>query len=392
MLKDKPDHYTVRIWVSACSTGEEAYSIAICVQEYLNTVSRDLQIQIFATDIDEKAINIARSGVYSDNILANIDNTIRQRYFIKEDGQYRIIKAIRETIVFATQSLIKDPPFTKLDLLSCRNVLIYFSADLQKKLFPIFHYSLNENGILFLGSSETTGQFNEYFEPLDKKWKFFKSKHTDKQSLAQFQLSNTVKVNDAMINTTSPSSANRNSMLDLVEMVLKKSAAAPCVVIDNDKNILYVHGRLGRYLEPAEGHIRNNLLKMARTVSLKNELTNCIHKADSSSNTNIVKKITYEEEDGGKSTLTLKVIPLEHVGLFKKIKMVVFERSSQPISDEIQKTLLNESPISSDIVSLQQQLSTSRENLEISNIILCKVLCNSQFLPSISFESLDCCE
>tara|TARA_R110001606_G_scaffold361754_7_gene515228 strand:- start:138423 stop:141398 length:2976 start_codon:yes stop_codon:yes gene_type:complete len=371
ILKDKPDDYTIRIWVSACSTGEEAYSVAICVKEYLAIVNRNLHIQIFATDIDEKAISIARNGLYSENILAHIDDKIRKRYFIKENGQYRIIQAIRETVVFATQSLIKDPPFTKLDILSCRNVLIYFSAELQKKLFPIFHYSLNEKGVLFLGSSETTGQFNEYFEILDKKWKFYKRKSNEKQNVTTFQLSKTVKANDRMLNTlpsSSPSSNNGNNcenMLVLVEMVLKKSTAAPCVVIDNNNNILYVHGRLGRYLEPAEGHSRNNLLEMARTISLKNELKNCIHKAEIN-HYNFVKDIRYEEIDGGTSTFTLKVIPLEPMGSFKKIKMVVFEHTSQHITSGSQTALINKSPISTDIVSLQQQLTTSRENLEIT--------------------------
>lgn len=377
MLEGKPNGYTIRIWVSACSTGEEAYSIAICVKEYLNTLNRNLHIQIFATDIDEKAIDSARSGLYPENIMAHIDDTIRNRYFIKENGQYRIIKAIRETVVFATQSLIKDPPFTKLDLISCRNVLIYFSAELQKKLFPLFHYSLNENGILFLGSSETTGQFNEYFEIIDKKWKFYKRKSLERQNFTKFSLSRAIKVDDRVMTTipSSPASefsntitvtnSNRENMLELVEMVLKKSAAAPCVVIDNDKNILYVHGRLGRYLEPAEGHSRNNLLEMARTVSLKNELTNCIHKADVNQY-DIVKVISYEDMDGGTNSFTLKVIPLEHVGSFKKIKMVVFDVAPQFITGESQTALSNVSPISSDIASLQQQLTTSRENLEIT--------------------------
>ncbi|MFT5717881.1 MAG: two-component system CheB/CheR fusion protein [Oleiphilaceae bacterium] len=369
MLEGKPDDYTIRIWVSACSSGEEAYSIAICVKEYLNTVNRKLNIQIFATDIDEKAISIARSALYSENALVNVDDTIRNRYFIKENGRYRIIKAIREILIFANQSMIKDPPFTRLDLLSCRNVLIYFSAELQKKLFPIFHYSLKENGILFLGSSETTGQFNEYFEILNKKWKFYIRKSNQKKSITKFALSSPVKANGRMLNTTptSPASSNSDSenMLKLVEMVLKKSEAAPCVVIDHDKNILYVHGRLGRYLEPAQGHSRNNLLEMARTVSLKNELTNCIHKAEVK-HFDIVKIISYEEMDGGTSTFTLKVIPLENVASFKKIKMVVFDHTHQQISGESLDLSLNQSPISTDIVNLQQQLTTSRENLEIT--------------------------
>jgi two-component system CheB/CheR fusion protein len=372
ILEGKPDDYTLRIWVSACSTGEEAYSIAICIKEYLHTVNRNINIQIFATDIDEKAINIARNGLYSENILPNIKDTIRNRYFIKENGQYRITKAIRETVIFAVQSLIKDPPFTRLDLISCRNVLIYFSAKLQKKLFPVFHYSLNENGVLFLGSSETVGQFNEYFEILHKKWKFYQRKSNQQQSFSHFPLSSPANLYNTMLKTSgrtpqTPAADNHNriSLLELVEMVLKKSQAAPCVVINNDNDIIYVHGRLGRYLEPAEGHSHNNLLNMARTVFLKSELTNCIHKTEIN-HCETIKILNYEETDGGKSSFTLKVVPFEQVGSFKNVKMVVFEHEAQPISTESQKVLFDASPISTSIESLQQQLTTSRENLEIT--------------------------
>jgi two-component system, chemotaxis family, CheB/CheR fusion protein len=155
LLSDKPDDYAVRVWVPGCGSGEEAYSVAILLHETMEQLGRHYHIQIFGTDIDEDAIAVARSGNYPESIMADVSAVRMKRYFVKEDnGQYRVKKQIREMLVFAPQNVIKDPPFTKLDLLCCRNLLIYLGPELQKKLLPIFHYSLKLGGILFLGSSE----------------------------------------------------------------------------------------------------------------------------------------------------------------------------------------------------------------------------------------------
>lgn len=146
------------------------------LHECLTAMKKNMNIQIFGTDIDESAIESARRGLYPLSIIDDVGEDYCQRYFSKVDNQYLIKKSIRESLVFASQNLIKDPPFTKLDLICCRNLLIYFNSELQKKVLPIFHYSLKEEGVLFLGSSETTGQSNHYFEILDKKWKLFKRK------------------------------------------------------------------------------------------------------------------------------------------------------------------------------------------------------------------------
>jgi two-component system, chemotaxis family, CheB/CheR fusion protein len=177
LLSDKPDTYSIRVWVPGCGSGEEAYSVAIALHECMEELGRHFHAQVFGTDIDEHAVNVARAGLYPESIVADVGPKRIGRHFIKEDnGRYRVKKPIREMLLFAAQNLIKDPPFTKLDLLSCRNLLIYLDTELQKKLLPIFHYSLKPDGILFLGSSETIGQATDLFSTVNKKWKLFRRK------------------------------------------------------------------------------------------------------------------------------------------------------------------------------------------------------------------------
>ena len=165
IFKDRPPGQPVRIWVPACSTGEEAFSLAILVQEYMSTLKNKYTVQIFATDIDKDAIDKARTGLYPDGISVDVAPDRRNRFFVKKGSGWKINEEIRQMIVFALQDVIKDPPFTKLDMLSCRNVLIYFDTVLQQKVLPIFHYALKPGGILFLGSSETIGNHADHVFP-----------------------------------------------------------------------------------------------------------------------------------------------------------------------------------------------------------------------------------
>ncbi|MEK7804364.1 MAG: CheR family methyltransferase, partial [Planctomycetota bacterium] len=180
ILKDRARGNVLRIWVPGCSTGEEAYSIAIILLECLEKVKQRgvCKIQVFATDIDKDAIDKARQGVYASNIAADVSPERLQRFFIKEDNGYRLRKEIREMVVFAPQNVIMDPPFTKLDLVSCRNVLIYMTAELQKKLLPLLHYALNPGGLLFLGVSETIGSLTDLFSTVDNKWRIYRRKES----------------------------------------------------------------------------------------------------------------------------------------------------------------------------------------------------------------------
>jgi two-component system CheB/CheR fusion protein len=177
LFTDKQPTDVIRLWSVGCSSGEEAYSLAILLKEYMEETKKNINIQIFATDIDARAIAIARAGSYPESISTTISAERLARFFISEgNGHYRIHKSIRDMLIFSEQNVIKDPPFSKLDLISCRNLLIYMNAELQKKLIPLFHYALNPNGFLFLGSSENIGEFNELFSLLSPTLKFFQRK------------------------------------------------------------------------------------------------------------------------------------------------------------------------------------------------------------------------
>ncbi|MCP4112484.1 MAG: hypothetical protein GY749_44320 [Desulfobacteraceae bacterium] len=179
ILKNKSPDDSVRVWVPGCSTGEEAYSLAILIYEILNELHRNTNVQIFATDIDNDAVEKARSGIYPLTISADMSETRVKQFFIKDGDEYRIRKNIREMLVFAPHNIIKDPPFTKLDMLCCRNLLIYLNSEMQKKLLPLFHYSILPEGLLFLGYSETIGNCGDLFSPADIKWKIYKRRHSE---------------------------------------------------------------------------------------------------------------------------------------------------------------------------------------------------------------------
>jgi two-component system, chemotaxis family, CheB/CheR fusion protein len=178
LLADKTESNALRVWVAGCATGEEAYSIAIVLREAMEEVQREFKVQLYSTDLDDDAITSARAGLYPPNIAQGIQPERLRRFFIKEDAGYRVKKEIREMVVFAVQSVIKDPPFTRLDLLSCRNLMIYLEPELQNRLIPSFHYALKPGGVLFVSPSESVGAHSELFEPIDRKWKFYRARST----------------------------------------------------------------------------------------------------------------------------------------------------------------------------------------------------------------------
>ncbi|WP_163337526.1 chemotaxis protein CheB [Desulfopila sp. IMCC35008] len=264
LLKDKPDDYQLRIWVPGCSTGEEVYSIAIIVWEYIAAMGRHFDVQIFGTDLDEKAISFARAGRYPDTIAADMSSERLKSFFTKEQTHYRITKNIREMVVFAQQNLIKDPPFTRLDMICCRNLLIYFDQKLQNKLLPLFNYSLKKEGLLVLGTSETTGNATKLFTVLDKKWKIYKCCASAKPIHPKLTLNNHDQPAKFFPPQETIDKVEEAGTVQLLKAILAESNMPPCAVIDDSANILYIHGRLGRFLEPAEGEISSNILKMAR--------------------------------------------------------------------------------------------------------------------------------
>lgn len=273
----------VRIWVCGCSTGEEAYSIAILIQEYLDTLKQPYKVQVFATDVDRQAIEQARTGIFPASIAADISVERMARFFTQEPdgGSYRIHKGIRDLLVFSEQDVIKDPPFSKLDLISCRNLLIYMNVELQKKLIPLFHYALNPEGLLFLGPSETVGEFVALFASLDRKWKLY-SRLQDMLEAPRPVLG--IFTPAAPEGTGRPkggreegAAESRPNLRELTEGALLAHYAQAGVLVNGRGEILYIYGRTGKYLEPAPGDAGVNILAMARE-GLRRELTTALHK------------------------------------------------------------------------------------------------------------------
>ncbi len=274
----------VRVWVAGCSTGEEAYSIAILLQECMESLQQSFTVQVFATDIDSRAIAIARVGLYPLGIAADISPRRLARFFTPEpDGSgFRIHKGIRDMLVFSEQDLIKDPPFSRLDLISCRNLLIYLGADLQKRLMPLFHYALNPQGFLFLGTSEGIGDFLTLYAALDRKAKLYQRKNAEvsvQRAPSRFLPSLTALEAALPRNAGQESLPVKLPLRELTEQTLLTQVAPAAALVNTVGDILYLHGRTGMFLEPSQGEVGvSNILKMARE-GLRPALSTALHQA-----------------------------------------------------------------------------------------------------------------
>ncbi|MDZ4143721.1 MAG: chemotaxis protein CheB [Burkholderiales bacterium] len=282
LLSNKPSGAPIRVWVPGCSTGEEAYSIAILLQERMDALKTNFKLIVFATDLDSAAIEKARAGIYPASIAADVSAERLARFFTEEPGGgfYRINKLIRDILVFSEQNVIKDPPFSKLDLISCRNLMIYLGPELHKKLLPLFHYSLNRGGYLFLGTSESIGEHIDLFSTLNRSLKLYQRKDDggpQRLSLARFL--------PPVTGTRSGQRAPGRGATDtgaqfreLTERTLLQQYAPVGALVNDQGDILYLHGRTGQFLEPAPGEAGLNILKMARE-GLRPGLTMALHKA-----------------------------------------------------------------------------------------------------------------
>ena len=279
LLAERSPDRPLRAWIPACSTGEEAYSLAIAFKEAIEQLkpAANFTLQIFATDLDSDAIEQARSGVFPPNIAADLSPERLDRYFSQTECGYTVGKPIRDMVIFAPHNVIMDPPFTRIDILSCRNLLIYMTPELQNKILPLFHYTLNPGGILFLGSAETTSGFGDLFEPLDAKSSLYRRRDGVLRSEA-------VEFPSAFLSARpggpeAPAICRPAPNLQMLADHLLLQTYAPAAVLVNDQgDILYISGRTGNYLEPAAGKANWNIFAMARE-GLRYELTTAFRKA-----------------------------------------------------------------------------------------------------------------
>ncbi len=381
LFAGKPAGGTVRVWSTGCSTGEEAYSLAILLVERMEALKQSYTVQVFATDIDSRAVASARLGRFAASIAANISPERLARFFTLEPGglAYRVHKGIRDLLVFSEQDLIRDPPFSKIDLISCRNLLIYLDANLQKKLIPLFHYALNPGGILFLGNSEGIGEFDSLFAALDRKAKTY----LRKEDLPGAQHAATRQFVPAVATDASvpPSSEHKSgipvkrSLRELMEQALLKHMGATSALVNSAGDIVYLHGRTGRYLEPAAGETGvQNILTMARD-GLRPGLSTALHQCVTTKSTSIAHGLRVLT-NGHHSLVSVNVHCVAQTTPDAPLYLVTLEDAPEPVALAPAEGSLE--PIRADdaarILALTQELrakdeylQSTREELESSN-------------------------
>lgn len=309
LLAGRPGGGVLRAWSVGCSSGEEAYSLAMVFKEVLEEVqpAAPCTLQIFATDLDADAIDKARQGFYPDNIAVDVSAARLRRFFVREETGYRVGKAIREMVTFASQNLIMDPPFTKLDLLICRNLMIYLTPELQKKILPLFHYSLNPGGVLFLGSAETANGFMDIFSSLHLKSRLYRRRESilgvEPPTLPCSYIPSRPGIAKELM--MSKPAVNLQSLSD---QVLLQHFSPPAVLVNDKGDILYISGRTGKYLEPAAGKANWNIFAMTRE-GLRFDLGSAFQKALRSKKPVIARGLRLVEGDVTQTVdLTVEVI------------------------------------------------------------------------------------
>ena len=368
LFESKPEGYAFRVWVAGCASGEEAYSIAMLLREFMDETRQEFKIQLYATDLDEDAIAVARTGLYPPNIVQDVHPERLRRFFIKEESGYRVKKDIREMVVFATQNVIKDPPFTRLDLLSCRNLMIYLEPELQNRLIPVFHYALKPGGVLFLSPSESIGNHPELFAPLNRKWKFYRAIHSTASTRAVMSGGLSWTRN---IDTKGPDEVAKKiketNFAELTRRVLLQSYAPASVVTDLKGNILFVHGDTGKYLRPAPGQATLNVVDMARE-GLQLELRAALNSA--SQGATLSREVPVRN-NGDFQTVSINLRPLPDPDAGEKLLLISFQDVAHPISEKLPhgrpgrgKGVAPGHGELRRVEELERELAYSRENLQ----------------------------
>ena len=367
ILKERPAGGMLRAWVPGCSTGEEAYSLAMVFKEALAQLkpAKSYSLQIFATDLDKDAIDKARQGFFPANIAGDVSEERLRRFFIKGELGYQVGKEIRETVIFAPQNLIMDPPFTRLDVLSCRNLLIYLSSELQKRVLPLFHYSLKPGGVLFLGSAAPVGAFTDLFAPLEGKSRIYRrldaSMRAEQVALpVSFFHGRAAAAAGPPAQPSAPPAHNLQTLAD--QLLLTRYA--PAAVLTNDKgDILYISGRTGKYLEPAAGKANWNLYAMARE-GLRYELGAAFQKALREK-----RPVTHPgvkvETNGGEQAVDITIEPLQEPPALRGMAMVMFaDVATRPEAKPSAKARRTSSSASVALARSEQELRETREELQ----------------------------
>jgi len=363
---------SVRIWVPGCATGEEAYSLAILLREHASKGRTSPKLQIFASDIDEQALQTARMGRYPSTVAKDVSPERLDRYFVREDGTYRIVSDLREICLFSAHNLLRDAPFSKLDLISCRNLLIYLSSDLQNRLIPLFHYALNESGYLFLGTSENVTRHTRLFGTVDKVHRIFVRRPQIERRLPEFPLTAPDSSRRRGV-ATGPASAQQESLQHMAERQLLERYAPAYVIINAEGDLLHGSARTGKYLELAAGVPRMDVFSMARQ-GLRPDLRAAVHKVVNGGEPAVQRNVVIGT-NGGRQTIDLIVHPLKATPDQEPLYMVVFqdaggirgvgEAESRESVEELEHAGIRQ--LEMELRATKERLQTMTEELESSN-------------------------
>lgn len=364
LLEGRGADDVVRVWVPGCATGEEVYSVAILMREYMERLAAVPRVQIFATDIDERALAIARAGRYPEGLLDNLTPERRKRYFIEDGGSSVLTKDVRDLCVFLPHSVIRDPPFSRIDLISCRNLLIYFGPDIQNQVIPTFHYALRPGGYLFLGTSESVSQFADVFTPLDKKQRIFRSRDTRSGSLPLPALvGSTARLFPSpSTQIVRPQLSGGTVVRQAVERQVLERFGPAHVVATRDGDVVYYSPRTGKYLEPAAGAPTRQLVNMARKglrLDLRTAFADAVDR-----NARVTREgLAVETEDGRIQLVTLTVEPMAESDEDRPLFLVLFADEGSVLSRE---TALTRAQLQHGgaVAHLETELRETRERLQ----------------------------
>lgn len=373
IVRKKQINSPIRIWVAGCATGEEAYSLTILFEEAMEELEKRHEMQVFATDIDEESVEIARYGRYPDSISADVSKPRLKKFFNKLDNGYKIKEQVREKLVFAKQDLIKDPPFSRLDLVCCRNVLIYMDSELQKKIIQMFHYVLNPDGFLFLGTSETIGQYSDLFASVENKQKLFKRKT---QFIKHYEYPAIPNISD-FTGESQKSGKEIKHEIDIKNFAKKlilNEYSPPCVFINDKYDIIYFHGETDAFLIQPGGEPTTNIIKMAKK-EIHYPISVLLHKAERERK--ILKSDMLEVKYNG-DILSFYIIvrPLKEPTIKKNLFMIVFDvrpeqekQSQKSQKDDKTETKIEQRNkiLEQELASTKEYLQTTIEELETSN-------------------------
>jgi len=366
ILKGKKQGETIRVWVAGCSTGEEAYSLAILFREAMDAAGVNHEVKVFATDVDTDALEFASVGQYPENIVADLTSERFHSYFVRKGDKYQVINQIREMVIFAQHNIIKDPPFNKIDLLTCRNLLIYLQTVLQKKVLMNFNFALNDGGFMFLGSSETIGHFTNLFSPYDTKWKIYRSK--GKQSTLPVDSFSITPVHrkknvETVFDRFVPQHVDHRKQVAGIYETVFNEYAPPAAIINRNHELVHVLGDVSNYLRIQPGNVSLNIATLIRkelSIAVETGLNKALRDK---------KEVHYNEiqytQDGQRRRVNLRIVPQQAESQENDLLLVIFDTVSEAQPAPARGESFDFSEANDQrFQDLEHELQYTRENLQ----------------------------